>query len=241
VRIVLLLAAFAVVSCAAAAAAQRPATVSPDGTTRFSWRTAGGSASIAADGVPLVVKRGETTHVLVPWMLEWPDFLSWCGNRLVVAAGGDRYTTHAKRLVVAVPPYRRVRPLTKGPALSWVSPVCAPDGRSVVASAGRSWTERRFGQERRSLWLLDLAGRPARRLTLAPPRRSDEAPCFSGDSATLYFVRSGPVSAAGKAAGRLYALDLAALKLRPLERLAPVTNVFGHYAWPRPATPRCDG
>jgi hypothetical protein len=225
---------------AAAATPYRPATVSPDGNTRFYWHSPWESGSIRQDGLQLVVGQGKARHVLVPWMLSWPDFLSWCGDNLVVAAGGDRFTAHAKRLVVAAPPYRRTRPLSRDVRLSWVSPACSSDGSFVVASAGPNGTPR-FGLERRSLWLLSLDGKRRLRLTRPPAGRSDEDACFSADSATVYFVRSGPTAPNTYAAGRLYALRLSDRRLRRLERLAPVANVFGHYAWPQPVTSRCGG
>jgi Tol biopolymer transport system component len=237
-RILLLLAVLGLASTAAASALQ-PATVSPDGKTRFYWSNPYDSGSIQQDGLHLVVRNGQQEHTLVEWMLTWRDYLSWCGSSLVAVAGGDRFTTDGKRLVVAAPPYRRTRPLTRGTSLSWVTPTCAPDGRSLVASAGRSFVERRFGQEHRSLWLLSLDGARRRRLSHAPAGRSDEAACFSGDGATIYFVRSGPTDASGSANGRLFALRLADRRLTALERLAPAANVFGHYAWP--SIGRCGG
>ena len=228
-------------AAAAAAAPYRLATVSPDGGTRFYWHSPWESGSIQEDGLQLVVGDGKRRHVLVPWLLAWPDSLSWCGTTLVVAAGGDRFTTHAKHLVVAAPPYRRTRPLSQDPRLSWVSPACSPDGTVVVASAGPSRATVRFGDERRALWLLSLDRKERRRLTHPPVGRTDEDACFSADSATVYFVRSGATHADATAAGRLYALRLRDGHVRPLERLSPAENVFGHYAWPQPVTGRCGG
>jgi hypothetical protein len=229
-------------TCGAAAAAPESltlATTSPDGATRFYWSNPYRSGSIAADGLPLVVGRG-ARRVLVPFMLQWRDYLTWCGRSLVAVAGGDRFTTHAKRLVVSAPPYRRTRPLSRDVSRSWASPACAPDGSFVVASAGPSSAHWVAGRERRSLWWLPLDGSRPERLTTAPAGRSDEAPCISADSATVYFVRSGPVSrATSLASGRLFAFRLADRRVTPLERLAPGEDVFGHYAWP--VTPRCGG
>jgi hypothetical protein len=238
-RLLVVVGLLVVCGSAAAAGSLRLATTAPDGVTRFYWSNASNSASLAMDGLPLVVRRGTAQHVLVAAMLPQRDYLSWCGSSLVVAAGEDRITTRAKRLVVAAAPYRRTRPLTRGTSLSWVTPTCAPDGRSVVASAGRNFAERRAGQEHRSLWLLSLDGKRRTQLTHAPAGRSDEAACFSGDSATMNYVRSGPTAANGMAEGRLYALHLADHKLTALERLAPAANVFGHYAWP--VIGRCGG
>jgi hypothetical protein len=115
VRIALVLIALFVVVGATAATPYRLATVSPDASTRFYWHSPWESGSIRQDGLQLVVGQGKGRHILVPWMLSWPDYLSWCGDNLVIAAGGDRFTAHAKRLVVAAPPYRRTRPLSRAP------------------------------------------------------------------------------------------------------------------------------
>jgi Tol biopolymer transport system component len=240
VRIAIVL-ALLLAGSAAAATPFRLAAISPDGRTRFYWNNPWESGSIQQDGLPLVAQEGKAQRVLVPWMLSWPDYLSWCGDDRVAVAGGDRYATHAKRLVVSAAPYRRTRALSHDPRLSWVDPACSPDGTAVVASAGRNFVEARFGQERRSLWLLFLDGRRPRRLTRPPAGRSDEAACWSADGATVYFVRSGQTSADARATGRLYALRVGDHHLRALEHLAPVDNVYGHYAWPQPATPRCGG
>ena len=240
-RIALALIVLLLAGTAAAATPFQLATVSPDGKTRFYWHSPWESGSIRQDGLRLVVGDGKARHVIVPWMLSWPDFLSWCGDSLVLAAGGDRFTAHAKFLVVAAPPYRRTRPLSRDARLSWISPACSPDGSLVVASAGPNTDAPRFGHERRGLWLLSLNGKRRRRLTSPPAGRSDEAACWAADSGTIYFARSGPTSGAAMAGGRLYALRLSDRHLRALERLRPVANVFGHYAWPQPVTPRCGG
>jgi hypothetical protein len=238
-RLVVLLALLvAAGSAAAAVGSVEPATVAPEGTTRFIWSNPQNSASIAMDGLPLVAIHGAQRHVLVRTMLPFRDYLSWCGSTLVAVAGLGRETTRGKRLVLARPPYARTAPLTDDRGRSWVDPACTPDGTRVVAAAAPA-REPRLGQERRSLWLLTLDGRRRTRLTRAPAGRSDESPCFSGDARTLFFVRSGPTHLDATADGRVYALDLATRTLRPLERLSPVGNTYGHYAWP--VNGRCGG
>jgi hypothetical protein len=240
-RTAIVLGAMLLAGAAAAATPFELATVAPDGRTRFFWHSPWESGSIRQDGLQLVVRQGRAQRILVPWMLSWPDYLSWCGAKLVIAAGGDRFTAHAKHLVVAAPPYRRTQPLSRDTRLSWVTPACAPDGSFVVASAGPNMPAGRFGRERRGLWLLSLDGKRRQRLTRPPVGRSDEDACFSADSTTVYFVRSGPTDRNAIAPGRVYALRLRDRHLQALDRLAPVGNSFGHYAWPRPVTPRCGG
>jgi hypothetical protein len=163
-------------------------------------------------------------------MLPAPDFLSWCGHRLVVAAGGDRYATDAKQLLL-ITPRRRAGNLTHD-GLSWVSPSCAPSGRVVAASAGRSWIEPRFGLERRSIWLLSLDGSGRKRLTSPPSLRTDESARWSADGRFVLFVRAGPTSRGATAAGRVSLVRVGDGRLfGPLVRAGRVSNYYGHYGW----------
>jgi hypothetical protein len=191
------------------------------------------SSSLAADGMSLQVK-GAALGALGPRIattLGYSDYLSWCGSRLVAAAGGDRYATHGKHLVVASPPGPaegqgwRMRELSRDRSRSWVSPACSPNGSWVAAAAGRNWVETRFGQERRSIWLLRSAGRARRRLTAPPPGATDESPRWLGNR-NLLFVRTRG------ARGRLYGVDGRSGRLSgPLAQLGPVDNYYGHYGW----------
>ena len=63
---------------------------------------------------------------------------------------------------------------------------------------------------------------------------SDEAPCFSADSRTVYFVGTEATRADATAAGLLYSLRLSDGRVRRLTSLKRVANFYGHYAW----TPR---
>ena len=199
----------------------------PDGSRILFWSDLFGSASIAADGLPLdAVSRGGQRSRLVGAMLTYPDFLTRCGRRLVVAAGGDRFSTHGKRILAFAP--RRV---LGSEEKSWVSPACSPDGRFVVAPAGRDH-EGRFGTEHRSLFLLPVSGGPARRLTSPPANRSDEYPQWSDDGRFVLFVRSGPTTADASARGALYLLDVQTHRTYgPLAQLRG-SNYYGHYSWP---------
>ncbi len=213
----------------------RLATISPDGGYVFFWLDPWNSASLAADGLPLQVK-GTASGVLAPRLaptLLYDDFLSWCGGRLVIAAGGDRYATRGKRLIAASPPgpaygqLWRTHDLAHDKRLSWVSPACAPDGRRVAASAGRNWIERRSGQEARSIWLLSADGSSRRRLTSPPKGTADEVPRWTRDGRAILFWRT---RADGR--GSLYAVraDTGRL-LGPLAHAGPTQNYYGHYGW----------
>jgi hypothetical protein len=166
---------------------------SPDGRWLLYWSAGMCSASLAADGWPLeaVPASGGRPVQVVRHMLLYGDFLSWCGRRLVAAAGADRETQTASGLVESAPPAWRVRAIRPAGALSWVSPSCAPAGRMLAAAAGAGSAPVRFGLEHRSIWLLRPAGAVIRRLSTPPARDlTDEAPRFSRDGRWILFVRT---------------------------------------------------
>lgn len=157
---------------------------SPDGRRLLFWSTTLCSNSIAADGLPLdavPAARGKPVPV-VRHMLLFSDFLSWCGTRLIAAAGPDRETQLGSALVKTQPPAWRDQTLQGARKLSWVSPDCAPSGRLLAAAAGLATQDAGFGVEHRSIWLLRADGAKVRQLTSPPARYlSDEAPRFSSD------------------------------------------------------------
>jgi dipeptidyl aminopeptidase/acylaminoacyl peptidase len=199
------------------------------------------SASLAADGLPLHVKGpalGAFGSRIAKAVLAYDDFLSWCGKQLVVAAGGDRFATHGKRLIIASPPGPasgqawRIRELSRDRSRSWVSPACSPDGSTVAAAAGRNWIESRFGGEARSLWLLTVNGKARRRLTAPPAGATDETPRWSRGGRLILFVRSGRTARNATAGGSLYLVRVRdRLALGPLAQIGPADNYYGHYAW----------
>jgi len=171
----------------------------------------------------------------VGWVLMYRDFLARCGSKLAVAAGGDRYATHGKRIVLAG------RDLSRDPSRSWVSPACNTSGALLVAAAGRNWEEDRFGHEHRSLWQL-LPVR--RRLTHPPPGWTDESPQVLADNSIL-FVRMKQSSREVK--GKWYVTERAGLERLSGGVVRTVANIgftagesqplgfcnyYGHYFWP---------
>jgi hypothetical protein len=136
------------------------------------------AVSINVDGTPLHAldaRRGQARRI-VPGTLGYDEFRSLCGRSLVVAAGFDRITTRAKRLVAAAPPGWQPREVSRDHRRSWVAPACSPDARTIAVSAGPNGVQSRFGLERRSIWRLSLDGRSRRRLTAPPRGQSDELP-----------------------------------------------------------------
>lgn len=166
---------------------------SPDGHWLLFWPDELCSGSLAADGMPLhaVPATGGKPLTAVRHMLLFPDFLSWCGRRLIAAAGPDRETNTESALVRTGPPAWRQRTIRGAGPLSWVSPSCAPSGRLLAAAGGPNNAPIGFGQEHRSIWLLRPDGSTIRRLISPPtPRLSDEAPRFSADGRWVMFVRT---------------------------------------------------
>ncbi len=130
---------------------------------------------------------GKTLQV-TPIMLLDGNFLTWCGQNLVAAIGGDRYVTDGKRVVLATPPTWRSRPLTFDAARSWYEPACSPDGHHVAVVSTRSGTEPVFDTWDRSLWLLSLSGQKPEEL-LSTTRYSYENPIWASDGKSMLVVR----------------------------------------------------
>ena len=169
---------------------------SPNGRWLLFWAANQCSASLAADGWPLeaVPAAGGAPVQIVPHMLLYDDFLSWCESDLIAAAGPDRQTNMDSELVSVAPTATGWRRHTIQPAraLSWVSPMCAPSARWLVAAAGANTSKAEFGIEHRSIWLLSASsGARIRQLSLPPASDlTDEAPRFSPRGGWVMFVRS---------------------------------------------------
>ena len=185
------------------------------------------------DGLPLhaVSAAGGRDRRVVDASLSYGEFFSRCGGRLALVAGFDRMTTRGKRIVLAGPPGWRGTDVSRDRGRSWVSPACSTTGRQIAVSAGRNWTQSRFGLERRSIWLLSPDGRTRRRLTAPPPGRSDELPRWTSDGRGIFFVRSGPTTRDATAGGLLYVVTLDGRLAGPLVRLGTTGNSYGRYGW----------
>jgi hypothetical protein len=187
------------------------------------------SGSVAADGVSLY--RNSTRLATV---LMYPDYVAACGPHLALAAGGDRYAMHGKRLLWDG------RDVSRDPGRSWVSPACTPAGR-LVAAASANTVPPRIGREHRAIWQL-LPTR--RRLTQPPPGWTDEYPRLLADG-SLLFVRTRQT--ARKVAGRWQTTQHGRIELLRGGRLRQVAEstivendigaalslgYYGHYDWP---------
>jgi len=148
----------------------------------------GGSGSIAADGLTLrVVSVNGGRATKIARMLTYRDYLSWCGDRLVLTAGIDRIATNRKRLLIAAPPLWRPRLLVDAPERAWGPLACAPNGQSLVAQSQPQSDNPSFFATRWALWRVGRDG-STRRLTSPPRGYADESPRFSTTGRTLLFV-----------------------------------------------------
>src|SRR5262249_56424742 len=103
---------------------QRPIVRGFDGNGRVLWWSdLEGSASIAADGLPLYANRTK-----IATTLPYPDYVAVCGTNLVVAAGSDRYAMDGKRLLL------NGHNLSNDRSRSWVEPSCSGDVLVAAAS-----------------------------------------------------------------------------------------------------------
>jgi hypothetical protein len=183
-----------------------------------------GSSSIASDGLLLrAVPAGGGPPAPIASMLLYRDYLTWCGRRLVLVAGGSRLATENKRLLVTEPPRWRARPIVRDPARAWASPTCAPDGRRLAVLSQPVGHDYAFASARWQLWLATVDGR-RRRLTLPAPGRSDESPRWLPDGSILFVRRTRDFR------GRLM-LWRAGRVSGPIADLGRDLGYYGHHDW----------
>jgi sugar lactone lactonase YvrE len=216
---------------------------SPDGRTLLFWEDVQNSASIAADGIPLVALpvAGGKPVTITKGELHYPDFLTWCGNTLVyVIDHGGRLVTYGDGIATAAAPLWRSRVvLPAGGGTSWNSVACptaaaaAKGGGGLVVAGGPASSRDlnlKPGAEHRSLWMVapTAGARPVRIPQAVPPQgRSDELPMWSGDGRWLLFVRT---THTGR--GALYALDpFGGNLIGPIAPVGTAESYYGAYGW----------
>jgi hypothetical protein len=199
------------------------ASMAPDGRSVLFWTVTQNSSSLAADGLPLYRLDLGSSHRVTSLgtTLATPDVIAWCGGRLVLSFGGDRYSTHGKTLVRAGASRTRI---DRDGSRSWVSPSCSPGTSRIAVAAGRNYYEPRFGREHRSIWLLGADGRTRARLTSPPAGATDEDPRLSADGRTVLFVRV----ARGDATLRVVDVRRRAVS-GPLAQLGAASGFYGTY------------
>jgi hypothetical protein len=221
---------------------------SPDGRWLLSWEDTGNSASIAADGVPLVlIPTGGGRPVRLGPELMYGDFVSWCGRHTLVYVRdhGGREVSDGDRITVTQPPgWPTSTPADSGSGkrLSYISSVCGTVGGEFteIAAAGPDSRDTPFGHEHRSILRLSAGGKWTP-LESGPPRGwSDELPMLSGDRRWIAFVRTSEKGLGTTA--RLYLLKLGAHFDGHARRIGPIAelsgsasqygnNYYGHYGW----------
>lgn len=182
------------------------------------------SSSISADGLDLLVvsTRGGAVHHLGV-TLVYPDYLTWCGGRLVYAQGSDRIAIHGKRLLVASPPDWQPKPLWNDSVRTFASPACSPDGTAVAVLVQNTSLNARFFATRWQLWRVGLDG--VRSLIDAPPAGwADEQPTWSSRDGSIAFVRER------NGYGRLMIYRRGTL-YGPLAQLGYQLGYYGHHDW----------
>jgi hypothetical protein len=195
--------------------------VSADGRWAF-WFSKTDSASTDAEGVPLDSKQLAAKSLgpqVSRSMLAYPDYVTWCGGRLVVVSGGSKVATADKSLVIANAPSYRPKPLIADSARSWASPDCSSDGQIAVLSQPTN----RSATPAWSLWKVDLKGKATK--VLSPgPKQTFSSPRW-GPNGSIFFVRV-PASSHGQ-----LMLWQTGQVIGPIVDLGVDSGYFGHHDW----------
>jgi hypothetical protein len=194
---------------------------------RVLWWSWPNSGSIAADGVAVYANERRIASALM-----YRDYVSVCGDHLAIAAGGDRYSMHGKRILFDG------RDVSRDRSRSWVNPSCSPSG-VLVAAASKNTVPNRIGREHRAIWQL-LPER--RQLTRPPWGWTDENPQLLQDG-SLLFIRTRVTSQKvngkwvetlrGKVELLADGTQRAVANLTfTLSEPGEFSNYYGHYTWP---------
>jgi hypothetical protein len=216
---------------------------SPDGKWVLFWEDIQNSASMAADGLPLLaVPASGGKGIPISRLLHYSDVATWCNGSLVyVIDHNGRGVTLGDGLAVTKPPlWRSQTILPSGGKTSWTSVACpsaaaaAKGGGGLVVAAGPSNADIPFGREHRSLWMVgpQAGARPQRLSQTVPPKgQTDELPMWSGDGRWILFVRTNPSGNSNR--GQLYALDpFGGNLVGPIASIGSSANYYGSYSWP---------
>jgi len=216
---------------------------SPDGRWLVFWEDSENSASLAADGLPLLALRvsGGRALEIARSELHYPDFLTWCGNTLVFVLnhGGRQVTTGDGIAGAAAPSWRAQTILPAGGRTSWNSVACptvaaaARGGGGLVVAGGPTSDDVPFGREHRSLWVVSptRGARPqVLSQTVPPAGETDELPMWSSDGRWIVFVRTKAGGASAR--GSLYAIDpFGGNLVGPIAAVGRTGDYYGAYGW----------
>jgi Tol biopolymer transport system component len=175
----------------------------PDGQGLLYWLDYQGSASIAADGLPLdsVALGGRPPRTLVPAMLVHGSWLAFSphGNAVAAVSGGDRVIWSGGKQITLCVPAGPCTPVAQPAGVVSVDPSWSPGGTAIVFARlsasgpfgpnGRAdfspyWITRWEATSR--LWTVSASGSGARPLAAAGPGAVD--PVWGRDG-SLLFVR----------------------------------------------------
>jgi dipeptidyl aminopeptidase/acylaminoacyl peptidase len=202
---------------------------SPDGRWILFQTDPYGSASIAADGLPLwaIGSSGGRTAQVEPSVLGGSDFVQACGRRVLISAGFDRYVSARKRIDLASPPAWKPHTVSPDRRHSWYAATCSPDGTTIAATVTTNREEGRFDTAERSIWL--LGGRARFLVGRAGDGSSDEQPRWSRDGRWILYVHH-PAHPQPKAV--LYLVNVASGERRgPFGHVDGGLGYYGRHDW----------
>jgi Tol biopolymer transport system component len=204
---------------------------SPDGRWVSYWRGPVGEQGGPFDAVPS--SGGAWVNVFDP-MLPYRDFLSSCGHRIALSAGGRQEVSVGKQIVLTGPPDWAFHDLTDDFTRSWIWPACSPDGRWLAVTDSLDQMESANHTIPRGLWLLATDG-SSRRLLVTGAAGALEFPRWSSDgSVILVVVRSGTK---WSSPGSLLLVQVNSRSGRLLKRARPLADLGsapgpgGHQGW----------
>jgi dipeptidyl aminopeptidase/acylaminoacyl peptidase len=203
---------------------------SPDGRWVLFFSRFPGKAGVPLNAAP--AKGGAWANVFDP-VLPYGDFLSWCGDQLVLSGGAERVPSEGNQILLSGPPRWRFHNLSTDFSRSWIWPSCSPNGRWVVATATPNRPETPPGHGPRSMWLLSTDGTRRARLTEAA-RTAYELPRWSEDGRFLLVVRRD-TQPESPGVLLLVPIDPSSGKtgkaVGPVARLGPAPGEEGHGDW----------
>lgn len=203
----------------------------PDGKGLLLWVLPLHSASLAADGLPLLSLQGRATEpVTLPPTLLYRHWLSWdpSGQNLVMTRGTGRSIWADKSLSLCAVATGQCRDLAQPGGRVSLDPAWSPDGRQIamVRAEARPGSDGFTSEEElttwvnsRTLWLTNPEGSAFRELEAAGT--GIYGPAWSNDGSHLLYVRKSA----------LWVLDVQANQARRVVALENPEGLFGFYGF----------